>query len=205
MLFSFIILLLLLNNLLMLASAGPRSLILLTGFQAFLLGILLFGMADPLLAIAVLAIKGALLPALLLRTWTRLKRLRLDVSQMNRGLAVALGLAALILSLWFESRLPLAPGLFPHLLLPTAIMTLFCGLLLVVGRRTALAQVVGYLVSENGIFLLGIPLMAAGAIWFELALLLDIFVAVFVMGIAISHIGETFDSMDTDSFRSLRD
>ena len=47
--------------------------------------------------------------------------------------------------------------------------------------------------------------MTAGAVWFELALLLDIFVAVFVMGIAINHIGETFESIDVGRFRSLRD
>ena len=124
---------------------------------------------------------------------------------MPLGLEVLCGLVGLAFSLWLETRLPLLPGLFPSLLLPTALTTLFCGLILVVGRGTALSQVVGYLVAENGIFLLGTPLMAAGAIWFELALLLDIFVAVFVMGSAINHIGETFESIDTGSFRSLHD
>ena len=62
----------------------------------------------------------------------------------------------------------------------------------------------GYLVAENGIFLLGIPLMTAGAVWFELTLLLDIFVAVFVMGIAINHISYTFESIDV-GFHDLRD
>ena len=62
----------------------------------------------------------------------------------------------------------------------------------------------GYLVAENGIFLLGIPLMTAGAVWFELTLLLDIFVAVFVMGIAINHISHTFESIDV-GFHDLRD
>ena len=79
------------------------------------------------------------------------------------------------------------------------------GLVLVVGRVTALSQVMGYLVAENGIFLLGIPLMSAGAIWFELTLLLDIFVAVFVMGIAINHINDTFESIDVNRFHNLRD
>ena len=62
-----------------------------------------------------------------------------------------------------------------------------------------------YATAENGIFLLGIPLMTAGAVWFELTLLLDIFVAVFVMGIAINHISSAFDSIDVARFRNLRD
>lgn len=114
-------------------------------------------------------------------------------------------MSGLVFSFWLEARLSILPGLFPPLLLPTALTTLFCGLILVVGRTTALSQVIGYLVAENGIFLLGVPLMTAGAVWFELALLLDIFVAVFVMGIAINHIGETFESIDVGRFRSLRD
>ena len=114
------------------------------------------------------------------------------------------GLACLVFSLWLEGRLPMTPGLFPPLLLPAGLTTLFCGLLLVVGRATALSQVMGYLVAENGIFLLGIPLMTAGAVWFELTLLLDIFVAVFVMGIAINHISHTFESIDV-GFHDLRD
>ena len=121
------------------------------------------------------------------------------------GLGILAGMSGLVFSFWLEARLSILPGLFPPLLLPTALTTLFCGLILVVGRTTALSQVIGYLVAENGIFLLGAPLMTAGAVWFELALLLDIFVAVFVMGIAINHIGETFESIDVGRFRSLRD
>ena len=111
----------------------------------------------------------------------------------------------LAFSLWLEAQLPIQPGLFPSLLLPAALMTLFSGLILVVGRTKALSQVIGYLVAENGIFLLGIPLMAEGAVWFELTILLDVFVAVFVMGIAINHINKTFESIDVGRFCSLRD
>ena len=47
--------------------------------------------------------------------------------------------------------------------------------------------------------------MAEGAVWFELTILLDVFVAVFVMGIAINHINKTFESIDVGRFCSLRD
>ena len=121
------------------------------------------------------------------------------------AVGVLAGMGGLVLSLWLEARLLTLPALFPPLLLPTALTTLFCGLILVVGRTTALAQVIGYLVAENGIFLLGMPLMTAGTTWFELALLLDVFVAVFVMGIAVHHIYRAFESTDVDQFAALRD
>ena len=83
-------------------------------------------------------------------------------------------------------------------------LPLGAGCIILLGT-TALAQVIGYLVAENGIFLLGVPLMTGGTVWFELALLLDVFVAVFVMGIAINHISDSFAYIDVARFRSLRD
>lgn len=204
MFFSNAILLLLLNDLLLLAAPGVRWLIRLTSFQGILLATLLFDMEHSLLGVAVLGIKGILLPVLLARTYKHLGK-REKTHHLNRAAAVFMGMLGLVFSIWLEHKMPLMPDIFPSLLMPTAITTLFCGLIMVVGRATAISQVIGYLVAENGIFLLGTPLMAAGAIWFELALLLDIFVAVFVMAIAIGHIGEKFESMDTARFRSLRD
>lgn len=204
MLFSNGIFLLLLNDLLLLAAPGITWLIRLTAFQGILLASLLFDLDHALLGAAVLGIKGILLPLLLARTYKHIGKQE-KTHHLNHAIAVFMGMLGLIFSLWLENRMPLMSGLFPVLMLPTAITTMFSGLLLVVGRATALSQVIGYLVAENGIFLLGVPLMAYGAVWFELALLLDIFVAVFVMGIAIGHIGEKFESMDTARFRSLRD
>jgi len=116
------------------------------------------------------------------------------------------GILALIFSLWLEARLPVAPGLFPFLLFPAAFSTIFAGFVLIVGRRKALTQVIGYLAAENGIFLLSLPLMsAAGGFWFEMIILLDVLVAVFVMGIAINHISNAFDSLDVGRFCALKD
>lgn len=202
--FHNVVFLLLLNDILLLASPGITWLIRLTCVQGILLASLLFEVNHALLACAVLTIKGIILPVLLARTYRRIGR-REKTRRLNLGIAVFMGMIGLAFSLWMEGRLPLMAGVFQPMLLPTAITTMFCGLILIVGRATALSQVIGYLVAENGIFLLGTPLMAAGAIWYELALLMDIFVAVFVMGIAIGHIGEKFESMDTSRLRNLRD
>ena len=194
-----------LNNLLMLGSTRIMWLIRFTAFQGILLAGMLLTMEHALLAAAVLLIKGALLPGLLWRTRNRLHSHQRMKPRMHLAVGVLAGMGGLVLSLWLEARLLTLPALFPPLVLPTALTTLFCGLILVVGRTTALAQVIGYLVAENGIFLLGVPLMTTGTVWFELALLLDVFVAVFVMGIAINRISDSFASIDVARFRSLRD
>ena len=72
-------------------------------------------------------------------------------------------------------------------------------------RRKAITQVIGFLAFENGIavFASGI-LMEYGTV-VELGILLDVFVLVFVLGIAIQQISRTFSSIDTDKLNQLGD
>lgn len=212
-LYQFVVILLLLNNFGLLAANDMKTLIRLITAQGVLLALLLFSMpVSPdftsclAFSLAVLCIKGLAFPVLLRRTARRVINERQIVPYLGYNLSILIGAASLIFSLWLEARLPLGPGFFPFLLFPAAFTTVIAGFVLVVGRMKALTQVIGYLVAENGIFLLGLPLMAAeGGIWFELLILLDVLVAVFVMGIAVNHISNTFESLDVGRFCSLRD
>jgi hydrogenase-4 component E len=58
---------------------------------------------------------------------------------------------------------------------------------------------------ENGIYAFGVGLVEGTPMLLELGILLDVFVAVFVMGIAIFHISREFDHIDTDRMTALRD
>ena len=109
------------------------------------------------------------------------------------------------LSLVLAHALPLKAGTTPTFLVPAALATLFTGFLLLVSRRTALTQVVGYLVLENGIYLFGLLLVEEMPVLVETGILLDLFVGVFVMGIVINHIHMTFDSTDTGFLAELKD
>ncbi len=212
-LFQTAIILLLLNNFALLSVDRISRLIKLTAFQGAVLCMVILLMPNSelgsahvlLLAGAVFAIKALGLPWLLNRTMRRISGLPAASARLGHSVYVVAGMVILAFSLWLEMRLPGTPGIFPSLLFPAAMTTLFCGLLLVVGRTLAIAQVIGYLVAENGIFLLGIPMILEGSIWFELSLLLDVFVAVFVMGIAINHIHSTFESIDVGRFCALKD
>ena len=79
------------------------------------------------------------------------------------------------------------------------------GLFLIVARRQALMQVVGYLALENGIFAFGAVVMKEAPLLVEMGILLDIFVAVFVMGIMVFHISREFDHTDTERLSELKD
>lgn len=88
--------------------------------------------------------------------------------------------------------------------LPLAVGLIFVGLFVVVTRKKALAQIVGFLVLENGIALLaalatfGIPLIV------ELGVFLDVLMAFLVMQVFVYHIHGTFESIDIDQLSELR-
>lgn len=122
-----VLFLLLLNNLLLLGAPRLPALIRLTAFQGILLAALLLCLDHALLAGAVLLIKGLLLPGLLTRTRKRLRAGAGLRPRLHIGLGILAGMSGLVFSLWLEARLSILPGLFPPLLLPTALTTLFCG------------------------------------------------------------------------------
>ena len=79
------------------------------------------------------------------------------------------------------------------------------GLLLLVGRSKAISQVCGYLILENGIYLFGLLLIHSTPLLVEGGILLDLTVAVFVIGIIVDRIQREFDTLDTRKLTELRE
>ena len=82
--------------------------------------------------------------------------------------------------------------------------TLLVGVFIIVSRRLALNQVLGYLVMDNGIYLLGVSMVGHVPLVIEMGVLTDAFVAVFVMSIATWHISREFDHIEVDRLSHLK-
>jgi len=89
--------------------------------------------------------------------------------------------------------------------LGAAIAGMAAGGLLIVRRRLLLAHVVGFLIIENGLFLLGLGVQAEMPWTIELAGFLDLFVLVFLMGIAMNHLKTHFPEGGSDELTGLRE
>jgi hydrogenase-4 component E len=89
--------------------------------------------------------------------------------------------------------------------LGAAIAGMAAGGLLIVRRRLLLAHVVGFLIIENGLFLLGLGVRAEMPWTIELAGFLDLFVLIFLMGIAMNHLKTHFPEGGSDELTGLRD
>ena len=114
--------------------------------------------------------------------------------------AVLLGVSVLI-----SRPLSLSHTLVEDLFLPVSLFTLLSGLFMIIARKKAITQVLGYMVMENGIYTFGVAMAIHEPFIVELSVLLDVFVAVLIMGVAIFHISREFNHIDTDRLSLLRD
>lgn len=204
--------LLVLTAFVLLGSSRLGSCIRVVALQGMLLGYLTLAaragdasLRAPILAIASTGLKGLAFPWLLSRA-LRDADVRREVEPIvGYSLSIVIGMLALAVSLWLAARLPRPAPPISSFVIPVALFMLLTGLFLIVGRRKALTQALGYLVMENGIYAFGVGLVEGTPMLLELGILLDVFVAVFVMGIAIFHISREFDHIDTDRMTALRD
>jgi hydrogenase-4 component E len=119
--------------------------------------------------------------------------------------SLLLGALGTGLALLFVHSMPLAPQHVGSLLIPTSLSTVLTGLILLTSRRKAITQVVGYLILENGVFIMGLTLVHAMPFMVEMGVLLDLIVGIFVMGIIINHIQREFASLDTTQLSQLKE
>lgn len=165
-----------------------------------------FGGDAELYAVAgvLLVVKGVAIP-ILLRTMQR----RIGVQPQIRpyiNTATSLLIACLLVLFayvlarpWVAvSHLPTREGL------PLAMALLFLSLFIIVSRRKAVTQVIGFLMLENAIALLaavgthGVPLLV------EIGVFLDALMGFLVMQIFVYHIHETFDTIDVEQLTRLK-
>ncbi|NLF72128.1 MAG: hydrogenase [Candidatus Anammoximicrobium sp.] len=211
---EFILIVVMLTNLALLGMGRLRSSIRLVAIQGMVLGALpllvsTHGLTWPLLVIAAgsFGLKGLAFPWWLTRTLRATNAQREASPVVGPSASTALGALLIVFSFWIGARFQLPPGvpLVSRLAMPVAVATLLSGLFVIVTRRQALMQVLGYLVLENGIFVFGLALAHEEPLLVEMGILLDVFVAVFVMGIAVFHIAREFDHIDVQKLSELRD
>ena len=89
-------------------------------------------------------------------------------------------------------------------LLPIAMSVLLIGFFLMVSRRTAIMQLLGLLIMENGIFLTAMSVTYGMPLIVELGIFFDVLIATLIIGLMVFRINSTFDSIDTAHLRSLK-
>lgn len=152
-------------------------------------------------------LKGVLLPWLLAFVLKRSKA-KLEIEPfVGFGASLLIGVLMLALSAyvaWNVSQSSMKQAIPPPLF-AAALYLMLTGMFLIITRRKAITQTIGYLVMENGVFALGLGIGHEFPFIVEMGVTLDIFVGVFLMGIMVFHIDREFDHTDTDRFNELLD
>ncbi len=86
-----------------------------------------------------------------------------------------------------------------------AISALFTGLYIIASRRKVITHVMGYLIIENGVFILSLAVGNEMPMLVNTGILLDIFVSVLLLGIFINKIGDVIKEQDVDFLTNLKD
>jgi hydrogenase-4 component E len=116
-------------------------------------------------------------------------------------MVVAIGLVAL--SILLVLPVTTASGALTRESLATALSVVLLGLLMMITRRNAVSQVVGFMSLENGLILAavgvkGMPLVV------ELSIAFSVMVAFIIFGIFFFHIRERFDTLDVHHLERFR-
>ncbi|SMC85616.1 hypothetical protein [Lentzea albidocapillata] len=157
-------------------------------------------------AVGVLVLRAGLLPHLLRRALAGLGESQRETSPLVNVASSLLAAAALTLLAYAVSQplVALAPSAATQAI-PVGVTVVLIGFFVLVTRRRALSQLVGFLLMDNGITAVGFLATTGVGLVVELGVSLDVLLAVLVLQILTARMRETFGNTDLDELRELRD
>ncbi|HET7833540.1 MAG TPA: formate hydrogenlyase [Gallionella sp.] len=152
-----------------------------------------------------LLLKVLVLPWLLHRLIRKLD-VKWDVETLiNIPATMLVGIALVIFSFNLAAPISQLSESITRGLIGIALASVLLSLLMMLTRRKAVAQVVGFLSMENGLFFAATSATHGMPLVVELGIGLDVLVATFIFGIFFFQIRETFDSLDITHMEKLKD
>ena len=152
-----------------------------------------------------LSIRGIIIPLSIYMVIKRVAIRREVEPIIGYHASIFCGLALIVGATYISRHLDI-PGISEYLLLlPTAIALLVTGMFLLMARRNAIAMVLGYIIMENGIYLVGTSFSAQTRHIVEFGILLDVLAGVMIMAVILQNIKQTFDDVNTDLLRTLKE
>jgi hydrogenase-4 component E len=115
------------------------------------------------------------------------------------------GLILIVAAAFVSNRLNIPSVSTSALLTPTAITILVAGMFILMARRNAIAMVLGYMMMENGIYLVGTTFSTHAHHIVEFGILLDVLAGVMIMAIMLRDMKQKFDDVDTVHLRNLKE
>jgi hydrogenase-4 component E len=157
-------------------------------------------------AAGVLVLRAGVLPYLLRRALASAGETQRETRPLVNVSASLLAAAVLTLLAYAASRplVELAPSAVTAAI-PVGVTVVLIGFFVLVTRRRALSQLVGFLLMDNGITAVGFLTTSGVGLIVELGVSLDVLLAVLVLQVLTTRMRETFGDTDLDELRELHD
>ncbi len=154
-------------------------------------------------ALLTFALKALLIPWMLHRLVRRLN-IQFEVESLAHPSLTLLGGAALVVFCYYVS-LPIAQlsALVTRNTIAVSMAIVLLGMLLMIARRTAVAQVIGFMSIENGLFFAAVASTYGMPMIVELGVAFDVLVAAVLFGVFFFQIRTSIDSLDVDRLNRL--
>jgi hydrogenase-4 component E len=156
-------------------------------------------------ALLTFVLKAIVLPWILHRLIVRLN-IRWDVETLiNIPTTMLAGIVLVVFA--FNLALPISQlaGTITRSTLGIAIAIVLLSFLMMITRRKAVPQVIGFLALENGLFFAATSATYGMPLAVELGIALDVLVGVLILGIFFFQVREAFDSLDLRHMERLRE
>jgi hydrogenase-4 component E len=158
------------------------------------------------LAVLTLALKGIGIPLATRRFLLRRLALKRDVA-VSTGLSTSLIIGALLTTYAYLVVQPeaLPAGAVARAVVPLSLAVVLLGGLCMVIRRHTVAQLVGWLIVENGVFLGAVTLVASFPFIVEAGIFLDLVAAFLIMLTFISEVAHNLAEASAGELKELRE
>jgi hydrogenase-4 component E len=155
------------------------------------------------LGVVVLVVKAIAIPVYLAWAARRLGIQRDGGVMLSPAFTLLIGLGLLVAGYILAPRFAV-PTLGHSGCAGVALTLVLIGMLLMLTRRLALSQVIGFLVMENGIFVYSLTQTSGMPMIIEMGVVFDVLVAVLVAGLVIFRLNRSFEHIDVKQLRGLR-
>jgi hydrogenase-4 component E len=152
-----------------------------------------------------LSLKVIVLPYILHVLIQRLRIHKEVETIVNVPTTMLMGIALVIFSYHLTAPIRELSTLITKSTLAVALATVLLGMLMMITRRHAVTQIIGFLAMENGLFFAATSATYGMPLVVELGVALDILIAAFIFGIFFFHISTTFDSLDVEQMARLKE
>jgi hydrogenase-4 component E len=155
--------------------------------------------------VALVVVKGVTIPRVLNRVVVKIGLQRAAAPYL--GTTPALIICGVLTIIAFYVMTPIAASnpLPTADAIPLAFAGVLVGFFVMVNRRRAVTQILGFLMLENGIFLLALLATYGVPFIVEMGVFLDVLVAVLIMEVFVYHIKDNFDSIDVGELGKLKE